>query len=156
MRGSSWEQFYPYYAILLLTLFIGFAVQLKAGQRAPERVCKRLRGVRLFDVTEAFPNHRNDEVYHYIKGSGRALAVKEGLGEAFDKLDNAKRDALMKKHGCLIFTSLRRDEGKGVRPEEMAKVDSLMKSNGEGRTFVAIGEPDRIEDALGEFLSASI
>ncbi len=144
------ETVQSYSVVLAATLIVAVILQLKASAKAPEWVVPGPLGVELFDVSDAFSGDRKEPYYTYMKGNGRALATTGGLGDAFSGLDTASREKLMKEHRCLIFATKERPGW--VKDRAWAYLSRSAPRERMGFSLVAMGNPDKIERALGELV----
>jgi len=143
------EQIYLYYILLGLVVVSGIVIQRMAPSKAPERVPK-INGLTstIFDLTSAFADNRSPEIYEYITGSGRALAVKGGTAEAYEGLGEEEKKEVARKYGCIIFTN--KNPHSSVAAEEIKFMSDIL-GLGDGETLlVGIGEPSKVEEAMKE------
>ena len=67
-----------YYFLAAILMGIGILLQDKDALRAPERLkkVKNPKHVQMYDVTSAFVEAQAEDIKAYVKGGGRALAIK--------------------------------------------------------------------------------
>ncbi len=149
------EQIYFYYIILGFVIVLGIIIQRMAPSKVPERV-PRLKNTAttIFDITSAFADNRNPDIYSHIAGSGRALAVKGRIAEIYDMLGEEKKREMANKYGCIMFTN--RKPHASVAESEIRFMGDVLGLGGDDAFLVGIGEPSKVEEAINEVDLASV
>ncbi|MEM0094735.1 MAG: EamA family transporter [Candidatus Micrarchaeaceae archaeon] len=143
------ERIYLYYLVLGIVVVSGIVIQRLAPEKAPERVPKNA-GVMatIFDLTSAFVDNRNPEIYNYISGSGRALCVKGSAASAYENLGIARKKEIAERYGCIMFTN--KEPHPGVADSELRFIRDVLGIDEDDPLLVGIGEPSKVEEAIKE------
>ena len=134
-----------YYFVAAGILTLGILLQEGKILNAPELLKKRdaLKHIQIYDVTSAFIE--NSTIYSYIRGGGRALAIRSEVG----KYRGDAHEHLFKKKDCIVFTNLKPHIA--VRREEIDFINEMVGFREGEMLLIAVGEPKKIESAFEEF-----
>ncbi|MEM0086813.1 MAG: EamA family transporter [Candidatus Micrarchaeaceae archaeon] len=141
------EKIYLYYLILGMVVVGGIVIQRLAPEKVPERVPKNA-GVMatIFDLTSAFVDNRDPEIYNHISGTGRALCVKGSAADAYESLDFGRKREIAERYGCIMFTN--RKPHPGVADSELRFIRDVLGIDEDDPLLVGIGEPSKVEEAI--------
>ncbi len=140
----------PYYVAAALLISAGVLLQRHYSARQ-EHITKNsmLDRFTIFDVTGAFIDSKNHEILHYISSNRKAFAIRIGKN-AFDTGQHAH---IFNDRNCIAFTNYAPHEG--IKRNELEFIGKAMGiQNGES-VLIGMGDPDSLEDAFAEFISAS-
>ena len=138
------EPIYPYYLIIAFLVAIGIFIQ-RFDKKGGAYVAKKKNALQIFDVTSAFIGNSATEIYAYVKGEGRALAIRlenDRYGPEF-------HERIFKERGCMAFTNT--NPHKDVRKEEIKFINEIINPNEKDVILIALGDPVKIESAFEEF-----
>ncbi|MEM3256324.1 MAG: EamA family transporter [Thermoplasmata archaeon] len=141
------EKIYLYYLILGMVVLGGILIQEFASEKVPERIPKN-SGITatIFDLTSAFVDNRDPEIYNHIVGTGRALCVKGGVADAYESLDFSKKKEIAERYGCIMFTN--RKPHPGVTNDELKFIVDVLGLDAGDVLLIGIGEPSKVEEAI--------
>lgn len=138
-----------YYIIVALMVAVGIIIQRfdKKGGTYAQRKKPLLGGFAIYDVTPAYSNTENETVHNYVKGSGRALAVKVPALHASKVgkflLDNREEAA---QYGAMMYSDADYQfHGAG----EMEHVRSIVGAGDGDSVIICAGKPEHGELFLG-------
>jgi drug/metabolite transporter (DMT)-like permease len=145
------EQIQPYYLILAALVVSGIALQQLSPTKASMRV--RKGGLKhaspLFDVTSAFVDNRNEEIYGLVQGANRALASPGELAIDYDKMEPGEKRDIAERYRCLLFTA--EAPHPGVNEEELDFVREILGVK-DSEVLIGVGDPRNVEEAIEEML----
>lgn len=137
------------YIVVGLGVIAGLVVQKLAPRTSTyitknkDRDSKAYRPT-LYDVTSAFINTKNADIYNAMKGSGRVLAFYTGNGtnghESIIKQENGTED------GCMVFTN--KNHGGSVSQGELEFIKDMMGHNEDDLVVFGVGDPKVLEEKL--------
>lgn len=132
-----------YYFYALAPIIGALIIQNTYSKKAPRYLrTKRESPVQFFDVTGAFIDNTHPHIHSYIKGRGRALAIK--LNAADYSGYEGKND-----YGCLIFTNSNPPES--VQKREIDFIEDIMGAHPDEVILTAIGDAESAAQALDEY-----
>ncbi len=134
--------FRAYYFYALVPIIGALVIQDRYSKRAARYVGAGKRSTTtLFDVTGAFVDNTHPHINPYIRGSGRALAIKIDAVSysGYDGKDNCN---------CIVFTN--RDPPPSVKKEEMDFIEDIMGVGPDELVLTAIGNAESAEQALSQ------
>jgi uncharacterized membrane protein YqaE (UPF0057 family) len=132
-----------YYFYALVPIIGALIIQNMYSKKAPRYLgTKRGSFAQFFDVTGAFIDSTHPQIYPYIRGGGRALAIKLNV-DAYSGYEG-KDD-----HGCLVFTNSNPPES--VKKGEMEFIEDIMEVHPDEVILTAVGDAESAAQALDEY-----
>ncbi len=137
-----------YYIAAALLISSGIFIQ-RMHSVHQERVTRKraLDRFTIFDVTGAFIGNKNPTIMGSISGENRAFAIRL----SGSKIEDGLHRDLFARYGCVSFTN--KKPHAATTPEEMEMINDAMNLDKNETALIALGNPDKLEDALAEFVS---
>lgn len=130
----------PYYVVAAVLISFGIVLQ-KRYSSVPQRITSKsmFKNMIVYDVTGAFASNKGILMSDYIKGSGRALAIKVNSQAALElNLDGIGE--------CVIFTSS--NPHPGASASELEFVNDIIGKKNNEIVIIGMGNADAVEEAL--------
>ncbi len=140
------EPIYLYYLIIAILVAVGIFIQ-RFDKKGGTYIAKGKNALQVFDVTSAFIENSTKEIYSYIKGGGRALAIRLEKNKYSTGLD----ERIFKERDCVVFTNV--SPHKDASKEEIKFINKIINPNDDEVILIALGEPAKIESAFEELAS---